>query len=397
MRNPDDKGDKVPPTIMQRKQVDLEKLAETSKKVLKSFEELNKVLIDRKAIIKQLLFALLTRNHLLLEGPPGVAKSFLADTVLGGFGDYFKVACTKKMTEDYLVGPLDMTRFREEGEYIHKIEGYLPTAKYAFLDEFLDLSTGALRALLEVLNERTFSRGPQRVRCPLMTAIAATNFSADSEESIEAVRDRFLFRAKVSRLTKQDDRVQMLMSTLADKKEVSLVEEDISYLRALVPKVEIPEIVVITFANVCGELKITDRTMVKALDVIRASAVLSGRTRCKVSDLSALDTCFSVPGEPGSNKQLSQAMSKFYAVGVKAEDAVETCEALTVRTSSLLTQARNCANYTQVFPVAKEAREALNLIATMPSAVPDKYCKDSAARCEAVLNIADKLYADENR
>ena len=85
------------------------------------------------------------------------------------------------------------------------MEGYLPTAHFAVLDEIFD-ALAVLRSINDMLNERELREGKTRVKVPLMTAIATTNRSPD--ELVElyrvlqlgAVNDRFLFVSNVNYL-----------------------------------------------------------------------------------------------------------------------------------------------------------------------------------------------------
>src|SRR6185436_13837460 len=47
------------------------------------FRELQGVFIEREDVLKQIALALLSRQHVLMTGPPGTAKSQLATRVLG--------------------------------------------------------------------------------------------------------------------------------------------------------------------------------------------------------------------------------------------------------------------------------------------------------------------------
>jgi hypothetical protein len=61
----------------------------------------------------------------------------------------------------------------DEGRYLREIDGYLPTAKVAFLDEVFKANSAILNALLTLLNERAFDQGADRIDVPLATLVAA--------------------------------------------------------------------------------------------------------------------------------------------------------------------------------------------------------------------------------
>ena len=70
-----------------------------------------------------------------------------------------------------LFGPLSM-RGLENDEYVRQIEGYLPTAEVAFIDEIFKANSAILNALLTLLNERLFDNGNQRFGVPLLCMVS---------------------------------------------------------------------------------------------------------------------------------------------------------------------------------------------------------------------------------
>lgn len=270
----------------------------TPEDILKSQIEHNlKGVVGRENLSKIMFYAICLEEHVLLVGPPGTAKTMLCNSVLGAITDsqYFNIACSSKMSEDYLVGPLDMKEFRETGAYVHKTEGSLVTADYAFIDEFLDLQDGASRSLLEILNERTFTRCGQSIRCPLKTAVAATNFNPDSEE-LEAVKDRFLFRDTLEYLDSQDHLVEMLNARPSEVEPI-----DASLLPAIkkrVQRVVFPTCIQHAFCNLamnCRKegMSISDRRIKKTSEVAKLCALVSGRMVVLPGDiLFSAYTCF---------------------------------------------------------------------------------------------------------
>jgi MoxR-like ATPase len=61
----------------------------------------------------------------------------------------------------------------ENDEYVRKIEGYLPTAEVAFIDEIFKANSAILNALLTLLNERLFDNGFRRISVPLLCLVRA--------------------------------------------------------------------------------------------------------------------------------------------------------------------------------------------------------------------------------
>ncbi|MBO0784126.1 MAG: AAA family ATPase, partial [Ktedonobacteraceae bacterium] len=116
--------------------------------------ELSQVLLERQEAIHTALLALLTREHLILVGPPGTAKSRLIAqlahqirTSQGGSLSCFHWLMTRFTTPEDLFGPVSLQGLHQD-RYVRKTAGRLPTASLVFLDEVLRGSDPILETLL---------------------------------------------------------------------------------------------------------------------------------------------------------------------------------------------------------------------------------------------------------
>eukprot|EP00889_Picochlorum_renovo_P001716 jgi/Picre1/28746/NNA_004145.t1 len=173
--------------------------AETKSSFAETVERV-KAMAQKEQEVRLLLLAALSQEHVLYLGPPGTAKSELGRRLskLCG-GSYFERLLTRFSVPEELFGPLSM-RALENDEYVRQVDGYLPTADVAFVDEIFKANSAILNTLLTILNERLFDNGSRRTRVPLLCLVGASNELPESEE-LDALYDRFLIRRQVGQVS----------------------------------------------------------------------------------------------------------------------------------------------------------------------------------------------------
>ena len=161
-------------------------------------DALERGLVERRQSVRLCLLCALAGEHTLLIGPPGTAKSELARRLHTVFreGRYFERLLTRFTVPEELFGPLSIKAL-EQDRYERHTDGFLPDASIAFIDEVFKANSAILNALLTLLNEREFDNGAGRQRCPLISAVGATN-EVPEDEVADAFFDRFLLRLPVT-------------------------------------------------------------------------------------------------------------------------------------------------------------------------------------------------------
>jgi len=268
----------------------------------------NKVLglVDRNREIKQLMYALFTKEHMLMMGPPGTAKSLFAMRAFSAISgaETFQIHLTKQTTEEYVFGPLNIVELKK-GNLVHNTKDFVLTADFAFLDEFFDASDVLLRSLLGVLNERLWLKGSQEVPAKLHTAILTSNYQRESDIT-QAVLDRIIFKAEIGDVTAKTKRLRIYKNAIKHPnfqvpKVLSLKKlQEFSKLVEDPNSVKFPPHVLSIFDTLLKEFVkeskkyISQRTANKSLKVLKTSALLDERDEVGYQDLEELKYVFCV-------------------------------------------------------------------------------------------------------
>jgi MoxR-like ATPase len=247
-------------------------------------------LVERETLIELIVLAAVAREHLLVIGPPGTAKSIAVHRVAQTIGGrYFEYLLGRFTEPNEIFGPVDLRKLKE-GIVETEISGMLPEAEIAFLDEIFQGSTAILNTLLGILNEREFRRGHSRVHCPLRVCVGASN-ALPEDESLAAFADRFLVRIFVEpiadpmleQLLEGGWRVeQRQLKTTAGMADIDVLADaarqaDMSRVRTALSHA-------LRLLRTAG-VALSDRRAVKAQFMIAAAATLDGRSVPTEADL----------------------------------------------------------------------------------------------------------------
>jgi len=253
--------------------------------VNKNATDFNRYFKERDAEINGSLLALLAGEHVLLLGPPGTAKTLLAnkicETIEGG--NFFHYLLTRFSTPEEVFGPLSLKAL-ERDEFSRRVEGYLPTAHVALLDEIFKANSSILNSLLTVLNERKYHNGKELMEVPLFSVFGASNELPEEDESLEALYDRFLFRYRVDYIQHEENLEKLIFENAEDfEPSTKLPIEEIREIQKRAKNLPVDPEVRTIVKGLRRDLKnsnifVSDRRWKKIINMLRVASAVNGHS-----------------------------------------------------------------------------------------------------------------------
>lgn len=276
-------------------------------------DEVGQLFFERDAAMEAVTLAMLAGEHVFVLGTPGTGKTeMIHETFERIEGDpmwtgpngeagrlFWRQQFLKTTPLEKLAGGIDVPALRERGEYHHKIEGFLPTARYGLADEIGKASPISQDPLLSMLagapGKRYFDNNAVTMIVPLLTLAATSNEELDDEEQ-GAIWDRMTLRVKVDPIKDPANRLRLVgLSTTAPSKRTTINFPDLyEAITVEVPSVGVPSDVAealmldIPAKLTAAGLTPSDRRLRKAVRIMQASAYMNGRSQCEMDDLAVL-------------------------------------------------------------------------------------------------------------
>ncbi len=194
--------------------------------------EVGKVIVGQKYLIERLLIGLLANGHILIEGVPGLAKTYAVKALAGAISARFQRI---QFTPDLLPADIIGTQIYNQrtGEFTAR-KGPI-FANFVLADEINRAPPKVQSALLEAMQERQVTIGEETFRLEEPFLVLATQNPIEQEGTYplpEAQTDRFLLKLRVSYPSKEEEKQIVERMTKGVEPKVTPVVDSATILRA---------------------------------------------------------------------------------------------------------------------------------------------------------------------
>ena len=191
----------------------------------KIIEEIENFIVGKKEVIKMMLVALISEGHILLEGPPGTAKTLMAKTFAKAIGLSFSRI---QMTPDMLPADIIGTVIYDAKNSEFKVKKGPIFANIVLIDELNRAPAKTQAAFLEVMQERqvTIEGISYLVDRPFLVIATQIPYgSAGTYPLTEVQIDRFSYNVKITHASAEEEMKILEKIDFIETNEVKQVVE----------------------------------------------------------------------------------------------------------------------------------------------------------------------------
>jgi MoxR-like ATPase len=219
-------------------------------------QEIGKVIVGQKQVIREVITAIFAGGHVLLVGVPGLAKTLLVNTIAQALGLQFnRIQFTPDLMPSDIVG----SEILNEQRQFKFIKGPL-FANIVLADEINRTPPKTQSALLEAMQERAVTVAGQKYPLPSPFFVLATQNPIEQEGTYplpEAQLDRFMFNTWVDYPTHAEE-LSVVQSTTSDATasvHAVISGEEILYFQQLIRRMPIADNVLEYAVRLAGKTR----------------------------------------------------------------------------------------------------------------------------------------------
>lgn len=286
-----------------------ERLANLVRDVKNAQGAVQRTVIGQDDVVDQLILAMVSGGHVLLEGAPGLGKTLLVRTIADVFGlTYARIQFTPDLMPADITGA-NVLLYDEHGHAKSTFERGPVFRQLVLADEINRATPKTQSALLEAMQEKTITAGGVEHALPRPFFVMATQNPVEMEGTYdlpEAQLDRFFLKSVIH--YPDDAAMHSIVTQSAASSttpEATFPSEDLLALQDYARQVHVPEIVsrvVICFARLSQpsyegapsrirrfvRFGISPRGAQYLVTAAKSRALLAGRYNASVDDLEAL-------------------------------------------------------------------------------------------------------------
>ena len=207
--------------------------------------ELGKVIVGHETAIEQLLIAIFSQGHCLLEGVPGLAKTLMVSTLAKTMRlDFNRIQFTPDLMPSDITGTEVIQEDKATGHREFRFLQGPVFSNIILADEINRTPPKTQAALLEAMQEKQVTIGGKRHELPAPFFVLATQNPIEQEGTYtlpEAQQDRFMFKVFVKYPSYNEEYHIAATTTSQDLPDVEQVlsADEILHLQNLVRRVPV--------------------------------------------------------------------------------------------------------------------------------------------------------------
>ena len=207
--------------------------------------EIGNAIVGQEKVIDQLLLAIFSRGHCILEGVPGLGKTMMVSTLSQALHVSFsRIQFTPDLMPSDIVGTDVLHEDETSGDRVFK---FLPGPIFANIvlaDEINRTPPKTQAALLESMQERQVTVGNEKHPLPAPFFVLATQNPIEQEGTYplpEAQQDRFMFKILVDypQFDEEYEIAEITTATFEPQIEAVMSGEDIQGYQRLIRRVPV--------------------------------------------------------------------------------------------------------------------------------------------------------------